>query len=1034
MINLAAAFLLLSGTASLTYQVVWVRLLGLSMGSTSASISTVLAAFFLGLAIGSYLAERITRHRIHDLSVYLGLEAIIGISGLLLLPILLNLDYGVTLVPQLASSIGFKFFLSILLLIIPTICMGATFPVMASILIRAHHEVGLRMGQLYSLNTAGAVCGAAFSGFYFIPNWGLDGAIYIAFSINLFIVVVGYRLNKKLKLPPLESAPATPERDERDIHSAAPFRGRALLLLVATGMVSIAIEVGWTKYLSVFTGTTIYGFAAILTVFLIGIAGGSWFVKSHIQELRYPQAWMAFGLILLALSLFFTRAALTSIPPIYQAINHFPVDAWLKQLVKYGYVFLLLILPTLIFGALFPLNLRLFCGDLHGVRAGIGKAYAANTLAGIVGSVAAGFFIIPKLGTDWLLSMSALLIALLALVFVNKVNTGFARASLVAGVILVFSSNWLFSHIDYRDLITSVQYDEQAFNGEEPNYLFLKEGKAGVISISSYDDRHVRLQNNGLNESFLDLQDERNVLLSETLLGLLPYFLHKDPKNAFVVGFGGGVTTTALAKTKLASIKVVELEPAVIEASRVIHKGTIPVLQDQRVSLEINDARNTLLLEKNKYDIIVSQPSHPWLARASNVFTQEFFKIVRSRLSERGIYGQWVNLFNMDVSTMKSIMKAFYNVFPQGMAFANLKTGDLLLFGSDYHYLYDEGQVEQRMQEEKIRSALDFFHIKNSADLLWYFSMSRRQIVKDCENAIANSDTNILSEVRLSRLDGNAKGNQNPYRYVRHQYSFDVLPYIQGDHRQELRKLADVFFDMDQPIIVQKIARWLDDIDESEARAVRLEAEYFLYHFEQVEQDYRAQQKWSAQARFYFIQSLLKMSRSTDALVELKQMPASPWRDLAWAMYYFHVQDWERLQRIKSDNVKVDMWRMVALARKGQFERAGKGLLKIKDQDEFDAEQFEVLITYFGLRNDLVRVRIYSEKLQKLLSGKRRKVIHLLDGALKDKESKLANRLFGVLVSLNPENDKVLWYKKRVSQLSAFEQKENPADNAKNSL
>jgi len=1018
MINVAAAFLLLSGTASLTYQVVWVRLLGLSMGSTSASISTVLAAFFLGLAIGSYLAERITRNRIHDLTVYIVLEAVIGCAGLLLLPVLLNLDYWVTSIPHLAGGIGFKFCLSILLLSIPTICMGATFPVMASILIRANHEVGLRMGQLYSLNTAGAVCGAALSGFYFIPNWGLDGAVYIAATINALIVIVGYRINKRLELPPLEHGDSLEDSVTEVGQSATPFRGRALLVLVATGMVSIAIEVGWTKYLSVFTGTTIYGFAAILTVFLIGIAGGSWWVKSHLQQLRQPQLWLAAGLLLLAVSLFFTRAALTSIPPIYQAINHFPVEPWLKHFVKYAYVFLLLIVPTLIFGALFPLNLRLYCGNLSGVRSGIGKAYAANTVAGIFGSVLAGFFIIPNLGTDWLLSASALLIALLALAFINTVGTGFARASLVAGIILTASSNWFFSHINFYDLISSVQYDDQAYEGKVPDYLFLKEGKAGVISLSSYDGRHIRLQNNGLNESFLDLEDQRNVLLAETLLGLMPYFLHKDAKNAFVVGYGGGVTTRALAATKLSMIKVVELEPAVIEAGKSINNGEIPLLQDPRVSLDINDARNTLLLDKSKYDIIVSQPSHPWLARASNVFTENFFRIVHSRLSAKGIYGQWVNLFNMDVTTLKSILKAFYNVFPEGMSFANLDTGDLLLFGSDAHYDFDNKQTNQRIKEDKVNNILDYFDIKNAKDLMWYFSLSRDQIIELTKDATPNSDTNILSEVRLSRLYGDAQGKENPYSFIRSQFRFDVLPYLSGNKTEKLKELADYFFYWNKPKVVQRIAEHLDKLDKMEARSVRLRADFTSYLFDKVVKDFRASKKWPPKSGYFYVESLLKLSKFKEARDFLTSMPASIWRDLGWAKYYFHNQDWQALRAVKSDVATVEMWRMIALARQNQLIRAGEGLLKIQANVEYELPQLEVLVVYYGLKNDQANLRLYNGKLQNMIADRRGRVIALLKDALKDKETRSAQRLLEELASLNPSDKEIQSYKKKVAQLA----------------
>lgn len=1019
MIKLAAAFLLLSGTASLTYQVVWVRLLGLSMGSTSASISTVLAAFFLGLALGSYLAERITRNRIHNLKVYLILESVIGIAGMLLLPVLLNLDYLVTSMPQLAAGLGFKFFISIVLLSIPTICMGATFPVMASILIRKQNEVGLRMGQLYSLNTAGAVCGAALAGFYFIPNWGLDGAVYIAVSINALIVIVGLRLNRNLALPPIELE-SKQTGIVGEISEHAPYRRPALLILFATGLVSIAVEVAWTKYLAVFTGTTIYGFAAILTVFLVGIAGGSWAIKSYLEKIEQPQLWMSFGLLLLALSLFMTRAALTSIPPIYQAINHFPVDPWLKHAVKYCYVFMLLILPTFIFGALFPLNLRLYCGGLSGVRARIGKAYAVNTLAGIVGSVAAGFFIIPTLGTDWLLSVAALIIAILAIIFLNRLRTGFARATLVVGLILTVSSNWFFPNINYQDLISSVQYDDQAFKGEVPEYLFLREGKAGVISMSSYDGRHVRLQNNGLNESFLDLEDDLNVLLSETLLGVIPYLLHDDAKNAFVVGFGGGVTTRALALTQIPSIKVVELEPAVVEAGRALVKGEMPVLEDPRVSLEINDARNTLLLSKQKYDVIVAQPSHPWLARASNVFTQDFFQIVHSRLNDNGIYGQWVNLFNMDATTLKSIMRAFYNVFPEGVSFANLETGDLLLFGSDKALKVDYEKVNQRIKEDKLKKALAFHGIKHAEDLFWYFALSRNEIIQAVADTEANTDTNILSEVRLSRLYGDAKGKEDPYKFLRSVYSLDVIEYLDGDIEEKLDSLAQYFFYWNKPKLALKIGKQLAKLNQGKATAIQFRAYNRSYQYRRLEQTYNAPDtQLNDGAKYYYVLALLAQSRTDEAFKIINSMQDAEWKQLAQARYLNAIQDWAKLAAIKSASDRVEMWRLLGVAQQ-HLQQAGKQLLKIKDNVDFELEQLQVLLTYYGVNNDIANVRVYSEKVQNRMSDLRSRIRKLLDSAIKKQQVERVRRLLYALAGYNPSENDMRYFKRKLAELEAM--------------
>jgi len=398
---LAAGFLLFSGIASVTYQVTWIRLLALSMGNSSASVSTVLAAFFLGMALGSYWAEKITRNQINNLKPYIALEAVIGCSGLALLPTLLNLDSFVAQVPVFGTWLSLKFTLAMALLIVPTICMGATFPVMAALLVRQSAQMGGNISLLYGLNTLGAVLGAALSGFLFIPNWGLDGAIYIAAAINFAIAGAAIYLNGRLQLAPLEASVETKDTTRSDTNTA---HWRALAVLFTTGFAAIATQVGWTKYLSIFTGTTIYGFAAILTVFLLGIALGSLWIKRYIDNIHSPELWLASGLLALGCCLILTRVGLTWLPGVYTAVNHLVAPPSIVHGVKYTLVFLLLIIPTLIFGALFPINLKVYCGNLQGVRQRIGKAYAVNTLASIVGALAAGFWLIPSFGTNAVLT------------------------------------------------------------------------------------------------------------------------------------------------------------------------------------------------------------------------------------------------------------------------------------------------------------------------------------------------------------------------------------------------------------------------------------------------------------------------------------------------------------------------------------------------------------------------------------------------------------------------------------------------------
>lgn len=223
---------------------------------------------------------------------------------------------------------------------------------------------------------------------------------------------------------------------------------------------------------------------------------------------------------------------------------------------------------------------------------------------------------------------------------------------------------------------------------------------------------------------------------------------------------------------------MVELEPAVVEAVGTISGGEIPVLQDSRVRLSFNDARNSLLVERISYDIIVSQPSHPWMAGAGNLFTRRFFEIVKSRLNDEGIFSQWVNLFNMDATTLRAILQAFYGVFPHGFTFVDDSTGDLLLFGSERPVLFDYAIMKQRMAAPEMKKLLARWGIERPEALLWYFALSRDEALQAAGDMAPNTDTRILSEVRLAGLTSDPQGHESPYLLLKNHFHLDVLPYL----------------------------------------------------------------------------------------------------------------------------------------------------------------------------------------------------------------------------------------------------------------
>ena len=774
---LAGLFLILSGAASLIYQVTWVRLLGLSMGSTSASVSTVLAAFFVGLAAGSYLAERVTRTG-NPVRRYLLLEAAIAGCGLMLLPVLLRLDMAMALIPGVGTELYAKFLVTVALLAVPTMCMGATFPVMAAILVRRRSDVGRRISHLYSLNTLGAVAGAWLSAFLIIPWVGLDGAIYAAVLLNVTVVILGLR-SARAGASQNASAPEPAPASAAPVRPSRAARAAALLALVVTGFTSIAAEVGWTKFLSLLTGTTLYGFAGILVVFLSGIAAGAWLVRSRLERIADPRGTLGLALLSLAASVVVGRALLGFAPWAHGLATESGASG---SLYTYGFIAAVLLPTTVLFGAAFPLALSVYCGDAEGVRSGAGKAYAANTFAGIAGSVAAGFWLIPRYGTDALLGIVAVILSAAAAILLLGGARPMVRRTGPLAALAVAASVAIVPGLDYRPLIDSVDDRFDPLRGQRtapPEFVYLHEGRGGVISVVTYDGQRAALQNNGLTESHLDLFDPRNASLSESLLGLIPYFVHRDPRTAFIVGFGGGNTAYALSTTfALRRIDVVELEESIIEAVKTATSGVPPAMRDPRVQVEIGDARNRLLLGEQRYDLIVSQPSHPWLSGAGSMFTQEFFTIARSRLEAGGVFAQWLNLFRMDVTTLRSIVAALYRTFPHGMIFVDRSGYELVLLGSPARINLDVDRIAERMHWPATATLLRPYAMRGPLDLLDLFGFSRERALELAGAATPNTDTNLISEVRLAALRSAPSAQEDPVAFVARSRGLDLGPYL----------------------------------------------------------------------------------------------------------------------------------------------------------------------------------------------------------------------------------------------------------------
>jgi len=1021
MIKLVYLFSILSGAAALLYQVSWLRLLSTSIGSTSLSVSIVISAFFLGLALGGHFYKYTMSQSFHPFKHYLFLELMIAVSGFLLLPSLINLDVLIAATPLLATEPSLKFIAVFLLLCIPTFCMGATFPLLAQLLTQLKHHPGKILARLYATNTFGAVIGSLLGGFVLLPVIGLDGTIYLAVTINIMILLSGlYYLNKH-PLITQATSDANLTANVNSSHSPDPsLRRIAILVLSISGFCAIATEVAWIKYLSIQLGNTIYSYSSILVIFLSGITLGSLLISKFIHHRRSPVYWLSIGFVLLSLSLFLARAGLSVTPEVFQYFNDSYDIAFFQQLYFYVYIFFILIIPCLIFGAIFPYSLSLYSHHHQTPLHAYGSGYAWNTIAGIAGACITGILIIPQYGTDQLLVLLGFMLLATPLILSPWLTNKKQKLSIIGLVTLTFLSVSLLPALNYEKLIASIEYskDIHVANEKEPELLFLKEGNTGVISLALYDDKIARLRNNGLNESYFDISNSNNSGIIESLLAFYPYFLHPNPQSAFVLGYGGGTTTRAFTYTDISSIHVVEIEPVIIEAAQHFKDGPITALQDPRVSLEINDARNALLVKDKSYDIISSQPSHPWRIGSANLFSQNFFEIVRSRLNENGIFTQWINLFRMDSTTLQAIIKAFYNVFPHGFSASNLKSGDIMLIGSETPLYFDFELIEQRMSRPLIRDAFRYYRIIKPTDILWHFSLSRQELVAATHQATPNTDTNLLSEVRLSNLKDTPSGIENPYDFLKKHFQYDITSYVKAPRASiDLFDIGTFFLLWQAPEMAQKIVNQLYKLDVQWAKAMEHKVMWWKHDFQQASHWYETHKNLPDrvlvnQVKIYIEQN--KINQAMDVLTQIKK-PITQQEAQAYLLY--KQQSWDDLNNLSAKSKRVRKWQLFLVAQSDLI-TAGKELESIIERPSEDTLAMRILIAYYALIKNADQQYQWQQELIFILNRKLKKYDHFAKQALDQQNIQWAMRLINSIEQIDPSFHNLATLKTRMQEMN----------------
>lgn len=674
--GLVAALFLASGATALVYEVVWSRLLTTSVfGSTSQAISTVLAAFMAGLALGAYWLAPRADTMARPLRLYAVLEAGIGAYALLF-PLIVKAVLWLYLLfatgrdPN-AFLGALRFVLAFAVLLLPSTMMGATLPALVRYASRSGSSVGRQTGVFYAVNTAGAVVGTLLAAFVLIRVLGITMTLVVTGAINFIIAAVAWRLGAApVEDDPTEAAPAYAQPE------FSPRLARAATAAFAvSGFCALAYEVLWTRILVFFLGSTTYAFATMLAAFLAGIAAGSAVASRWVERVSGPAALLGAAQVGIGI------AAVVLLPlfgEVYTLVRAIGVGG---RVTVFLVCVLFMLVPTFLMGASFPLTARITAGQRGGVAATLGGVYALNTIGAIAGSLAAGFLIAPTLGIrNGILTVAVVNVVVGVAVLYAQPNARPREAWLPLGVGLatVAVAFVLFPRTQFfvKSAIYQEQYTRAGLTAEVLSYEENADASVTVIRDPDGEKRLYVDTNEAANESRWDAPSHR-------VIAHVPLLLHPNPKRALVVGFGMGRTSNSIVQHGV-HVDAAEISPGVPRAARrFFSEANNGILDSPLFSLHINDGRNYVLTTRNRYDMISTGIIHPLVSSgSSSIYSRDFYEMCRDILTEDGVMSQWVPLHRVPLAEFKTILRTFLDVFPNTTVWYKYTPDFLILAGT----------------------------------------------------------------------------------------------------------------------------------------------------------------------------------------------------------------------------------------------------------------------------------------------------------------------------------------------------------------
>ncbi len=806
-VRLLIPLFFVSGATGLVYQTIWARSLQLVFGTSQFAIATVLSAFMAGLAVGGLLMAKYAGSIRKPLAAYGVLEVVIG-GYALVFPWLLELATPVYLWLHRSLDLGPLAFggaqLVVVgaLLLVPTSCMGATLPLLARFVTTRLASAGDRVGLLYGVNTAGAVLGIWMAGFYLLPSLGLAATTWCAAGANLVLGVVALAWSRS-RGEGDDGLVAEP--DQR----AAPHPARVPALLVAAlaGFSSLVYEVSWFRLMTLILGASTYAFSTMLLAFLVGIASGGWLGGRPADRVldRWGPAGPWWGLAALQAGVgclsYAMMFAYQKLPFAFLKLFDYTEDGSLLWPMKLVLAVVIMAPPAVLMGATFPFLVRAALGRQDGLERSVGHVYGANTFGAILGAAAAGFLLLPVLhvvGTVRVAVAVNLLGALVCGLVASRalrarvgVLVSVAAAGLVVALVRPPWHPLLMTAAMYKYASEMENRTEEAlwsYAVDGYRLLFYEEGLSTVVTVAQDKGTgNIWLANNGKVDASTTVDMPTQVMVTH-----LPMLLHDAPEETVVIGLASGITLgAAVLHPSLTDIEVVELEPDIERASHFFDDFNHRPLEDERVTLFANDGRNHLMLQPAaRYDVVVSEPSNPWISGVSNLFTREYWEMGKERLKPGGVWGQWIQLYGMDDADLRSLLRTFCEVFPHVALFSTIEDADVVLVGSEDPLKLTVAHLEAALADRPlVVDELGVVDIHSVYELLARFQLDRDAILEFTGDEGLNTDDNMRVEYGAPLQLHKWTGQDNLMALL----GYSTVPLGATDDPRELLELARAY-------------------------------------------------------------------------------------------------------------------------------------------------------------------------------------------------------------------------------------------------